>query len=105
MEEIDGDRVETTFGTFLKMAMSLPAQKAPGPPANITQRTESRSSDSRKARVISTYIGCVSAFFFSGRFIRIIRTPSSSVTRTSSGMAPLLFELECRRFGQARGFI
>ena len=34
--------------------------------------------------VISRYIASVSAFFFSGRFIRMVRTPASSVTAATS---------------------
>ena len=44
---------------------------------------------SANAAVISAYIGWVSAFFFSGRLIRMTRTPASSATKTCSGMCSL----------------
>src|SRR5580704_2851893 len=46
----------------------------------------SLASASRMARVMAAYVGCVSAFFFSGRFIRMTRTAPSSVTTMESDM-------------------
>ena len=62
--------------------MSAPAQNAPGAPASTIARMASLAAASRSDRVITSYIGCVSAFFFSGRFSRMVRTPPSSATRT-----------------------
>src|SRR5580692_2606010 len=66
--------------------ISAPAQNAPGPPASTRQRIASFVSASRMALVMAAYIGWVSAFFFSGRFIRMTRTAPSAVTTIESDM-------------------
>jgi len=81
----------------MKSAMSLPAQNAPGAPANITQWMASDKSASRSALVMAPYIATVSAFFFSGRLMRTVRTAPSSVTATGSVMT---FPL-CRPLNQS----
>src|SRR5262245_43534243 len=67
-----------------KSARSLPAENAPGTPAISTQRTESSAFAPSSAAVIASYMASVSAFFLSGRFIRMVRMPSTSVTITCS---------------------
>ena len=67
----------------------LPAHNDPGAPANMTQQIASLASASRSARVISTYIASVSAFFFSGRLIGMMRTAPSSIMTIGSGIVPL----------------
>ena len=69
--------------------MSAPAEKAPAPPAMTMQRIASSSCASPSARVIAAYIGCVNAFFFSGRFIRMVRMPASSLTSIRLDIARL----------------
>jgi hypothetical protein len=63
----------------MKAPMSLPAVKPLSLPAMTMQRRPSRFSLS--AALSASYIGGVSAFFFSGRFTRTVRTGPSSVTR------------------------
>ena len=72
-----------------KSLRSLPAQKTSGAPAMRTQRTPSAVPASSIAAAIASYIASVSAFFLSGRFIRILRT-GPSLLITTSGIAPLL---------------
>src|ERR1700730_1945332 len=67
-----------------KSARSLPAENAPGTPAIRTQCTESSAFAPSSAAVIASYMASVSAFFLSGRFIRMVRMPSASVTITCS---------------------
>src|SRR5262245_58776673 len=67
-----------------KSARSLPAVNAPGTPAISTQRTASDVLALSNASVIASYMAKVSAFFLSGRFIRMVRMPASSVTITCS---------------------
>ncbi len=57
---------------FQKLADIGAGGEPPWPPAMTTQRIESLASASRSACVIAAYIGCVSAFFFSGRFSRML---------------------------------
>ena len=79
--------------------MSLPAQKAPGAPAIITQRMASDVSASRSACVIAAYIAAVSAFFFSGRFIRTVRTRACiGHDDWIAHILPFLFSLSFRPF-------
>src|SRR5262249_21137469 len=65
------------------------AEKAPGTP----QITRQRIGEDPPALVIASdmasYIAKVSAFFLSGRFIRMVRIGPSSVTMTSVVMVPL----------------
>ena len=42
------------------------------------------------AAVIASYMASVSAFFLSGRFIRMVRIPSASVTITCSFIKPIV---------------
>src|SRR5262245_13468578 len=51
--------------------MSLPAEKAPGTPRNTCTRMPASASAARSASLILAYMARVSAFFLSGRFIRI----------------------------------
>ena len=67
-----------------KSARSLPAENAPGTPAISTQRTRSSVFAPSSAAVIASYMASVSAFFLSGRFIRMVRMPSASVVITCS---------------------
>ena len=62
----------------------LLAENAPGTPAINTQRTEASAFAPSSAAVIASYMASVSAFFLSGRFIRMVRMPSASVTITCS---------------------
>src|SRR5262245_38041931 len=78
-----------------KSARSLPAENAPGTPAISTQRTESSAFAPSSAAVIASYMASVSAFFLSGRFIRMVRMPSASVTITCS-------VIKCIRFPRCR---
>ncbi len=52
------------------------------------QRIALSSCASPSAPVIAAYIGCVNAFFFSGRFIRMVRMPASSLTSMEIGHWP-----------------
>src|SRR5215472_16430383 len=76
-----------------KSARSLPAENAPGTPAISTQRTESSAFAPSSAAVIASYMPSVSAFFLSGRFIRMVRMPSASVTITCSVIKCIRFPL------------
>src|SRR5262245_61326293 len=67
-----------------KSTRSLPAENAPGTPAISMQRTESSAFAPSSAAVIVSYMASVSAFFLLGRFIRMVRMPSASVTITCS---------------------
>jgi hypothetical protein len=64
----------------------LPAENAPGTPAISTQRTAALAFALSSAAVIASYMARVSAFFLSGRFIWMVRTPPASVTITCSVM-------------------
>src|SRR5262244_862781 len=72
-----------------KSARSLPAENAPGTPAISTQRTDPSAFAPSNAAVIASYMASVSAFFLSGRFIRMVRMPSASVTTTCSVVTAL----------------
>ena len=64
--------------------MSLPAQKAVGAPAISRQRSAGFCGALSMPAAMASYIGKVSAFFFSGRFIRTVRTGPSSLMMTRS---------------------
>ena len=64
--------------------MSLPAQNAVGAPAISRQRSAGFFPALSMPAAMASYIAMVSAFFFSGRFIRTVRTGPSSVTMTRS---------------------
>ena len=68
----------------MKSPRSLPAENAPGTPAISTQRIGDDPLAVSIASAIASYMTDVSAFFFSGRFMRIVRTGPSSVTMTWS---------------------
>ena len=68
--------------SFRKSSRSLPAVKTPGSPEMIRQRIAALSCAPSIAALMSRYMSCVIAFFFSGRLSRINRTASSSVTVT-----------------------
>src|ERR1700691_1364855 len=87
----------------MKSAMSLPAQKAPGAPAIITQRMASDAWASSSASAIAPYMASVRAFFFSGRFILMVRTPPSSVTRICSVIGVPFSWRNLSRAGEAAG--
>src|ERR1044071_4940246 len=84
---------------FMKSPRSLPAENAPGTP----QITRQRIGDDPPALVIASdiasYIAKVSAFFLSGRFIRMVRIGPSSVTMTS---VDIFFFLKPRRAARHR---
>ncbi len=85
MEKADGDRFEPAFGALLKIAdIAAGAKRARRAGEHDAADRGIGLPASLKRAVIAAYIGCVSAFFFSGRFIRMMRTPPSSVTRTGS---------------------
>ena len=71
-----------------KSLRSLPAQKTSGAPATRMQRTPSAEPASSIAAAIASYIASVSAFFLSGRFIRILRTGPSLLITTSGMRVP-----------------
>src|SRR5512144_783636 len=71
-----------------KSLRSLPAQKTSGAPAIRTQRTPSAEPASSIAAAMASYIASVSAFFLSGRFIRILRTGPSLLITTSGIRVP-----------------
>src|ERR1051325_575534 len=73
---------------FMKSPRSLPAENAPGTPQIIRQRIGDDPPALVIASDIASYIAKVSAFFFSGRFIRIVRIGPWSVTMTCSVMLP-----------------
>ena len=64
--------------------MSLPAQKTVGAPAISRQRSAGFCGALSMPPAMASYIGKVSAFFFSGRFIRTVRTGPSSLMMTRS---------------------
>ena len=66
----------------------MPAENAPGAPQIRTQRIGDEPSAVSIASAIASYIAEVSAFFFSGRFIRMVRIGPSSLTMTCSVMLP-----------------
>ena len=66
-----------------KSLRSLPAQKTSGAPASIRHLTPSALPAFSIAAAIASYMASVSAFFFSGRFIRILRTGPSLLMRMS----------------------
>src|SRR5262245_30090989 len=66
-----------------KSLRSLPAQKTSGAPAITTHLTVSALFASSIAAAIASYMARVSAFFFSGRFIRIFRTGPSLLMKIS----------------------
>src|SRR5437868_14476723 len=70
----------------MKSPRSFPAENVPGTPAISTQRIGDDPLADSIASAIASYIAEVSAFFFSGRFMRIVRTGPSSVTMTCSIM-------------------
>src|SRR5947209_6607396 len=70
----------------MKSPRSLPAENAPGTPAIRTQRIGDAPPAVSIASPIASYIAEVSAFFLSGRFIRMVRIGPSSVTITLSVM-------------------
>jgi hypothetical protein len=58
----------------MKSCRSLPAEKRPAAPAISTQRIGEAPLAVSIASAIASYITEVSAFFFSGRFMRMVRT-------------------------------
>ncbi len=71
----------------MKSARSLPALNMPGCPAKTTAPIRSEASASTRAARIASYMAPVSAFFFSGRFRVIRRTPPErSSIATGSAM-------------------
>ena len=66
-----------------KSLRSLPAQKTSGEPAMIRHFTLSDLPASSMVEAIVSYIASVSAFFLSGRFMRILRTGPSLLMRMS----------------------
>ena len=85
MKRSEGASLNAFPARDTKSAMSLPAQKMPGTPANTTAPTASDSSAEAMASRIASYMSPVSAFFFSGRFKVTRRTPfPSSVIATFS---------------------
>src|SRR5262249_1999885 len=86
-----------------KSARSLPAENAPGTPAISTQRTESSAFAPSSAAVTASYMASVSAFFLSGRFIRMVRMPSASVTITCSVIKCIRFLYIDRNWGLDHG--
>src|SRR5262245_19160225 len=70
----------------MKSPRSLPAENAPGTPMIRTQRIGADPPAVSIASAIASYIADVSAFFLSGRFIRIVRIAPSSLTITWSVM-------------------
>ena len=81
--------LETQALAAARTMAALPAQKPVSCPAMSTQRMLARCAASSIACAIASYIASVSAFFFSGRFIRTVRTGPSSLTRMS-GMGRFL---------------
>src|ERR1043165_4247463 len=73
---------------FMKSPRSLPAENAPGAPQITRQRIGDAPPALVIASAIASYIAKVSAFFFSGRFIRMVRIGPSSVTMTCAVMLP-----------------
>src|SRR3954470_8623234 len=73
---------------FMNSPRSLPAENAPGTPQMTRQRIGEDPPALVIASDIASYIAKVSAFFFSARFIRIVRIGPSSVTMTCSVMRP-----------------
>src|SRR6266404_6151895 len=69
-------------GTLRKSPRSLPAVKASPLPVIRITRTDASSAAPTSASAIAPYIACVSAFFFSGRFMAIVRTAPSRPTTT-----------------------
>src|ERR1700722_17320950 len=68
--------------SFRKSSRSLPAVNMPGSPEMIRQRIDALSCAVSIAALMSRYMSCVIAFFFSGRRKAMMRTASSSVTVT-----------------------
>src|SRR2546423_6350547 len=66
----------------MKSPKSLPAENAPGTPAITTQRIGEFPLALSIASAIASYIGEVSAFFFSGRFMRMMRIGPWSIMMT-----------------------
>ena len=63
-------------GRVMKSSRSLPEVKMPGWPVMSTARMAASASAAAMASAIAVYIACVSAFFFSGRAISMVATPS-----------------------------
>src|SRR5262249_29884624 len=70
-----------------KSSRSAPAVKAAGPPAITTQRMAAAAAALSSASDSTSYMASVSAFFFSGRLSRRIRTGPLSVTMTWPAVA------------------
>lgn len=77
-------------GVFMKSTRSLPAVKFPPSPVNSTTRIAASSWAETTASAMTAYMAWVSAFFFSGRAMVIVRTPFASSTRTCSVMTDFL---------------
>src|SRR5262249_3190057 len=67
----------------IKSLRSLPAQKTSGAPAITRHFTLSDLFASSIAAAMASYMASVRAFFFSGRFIRILRTGPSLLMKMS----------------------
>src|SRR5690349_10315113 len=81
-------------GRLTKSSMSLPEVKIPGWPVRRTARTASSSRAASNAWASARYIAPVSAFFFSGRAISIVATPSMTAVLMA---IPVLLSLVARR--------
>ena len=76
MKVIDGG--SSSLGRWTKSSMSLPEVKMPGWPVSSTARTAASSRAASNATASCVYIARVIAFFFSGRAISIVATPSTT---------------------------
>lgn len=74
------DAVSSFGGDFRKSSRSLPALKLPSLPRSRITRVALSSCASASASAIVWYIAAVSAFFFAGRAIVIVITPSARST-------------------------
>ena len=89
------------FSTRREQKLPSPLRSGASPPkpaavtscAAMPQRTESSAFAPSSAAVIASYMASVSAFFLEGRFIRMVRMPSASVTITCSVIKCIRFPL------------
>src|SRR5262249_50039344 len=85
-----------------KSLRSLPAQKTSGEPASSRHRTLAAVPASSIAAAIVSYMASVSAFFFSGRLIRILRTGPSLLMTMSGIVVPNVEQMSQKSGGSRR---
>jgi hypothetical protein len=68
-------------GRCMKSSRSLPEVNTPGWPVISRARTAGSLPAATMASVMASYIAMVSAFFFSGRAISMVATPSTTPVR------------------------